>query len=266
MKSTETETISKKSYMEIVLKNHRILVTGASRGIGKAIAKQLSQSGAEVLIHFNKNEEEAHKLQSELPNPSHLVPRDLSQLELVKGWIPNLIKNHGKIDAVVNNAGIAISVPDDANTDIWTDAWLKTMNVNINAVAIISKEFIEHAKKTKNGRIVNISSRAAFRGDTPDYLAYAASKSALVAYTRSIARYYGKDGIVAFLIAPGFTRTDMAKEILEQYGEDYALNDIALNNLTEPKDIAPMVTLLCSGMADHATGSTIDMNAGSYVH
>jgi NAD(P)-dependent dehydrogenase (short-subunit alcohol dehydrogenase family) len=210
--------------------------------------------------------EEAKKVQDRLPNPSHLVPCDLSNLELVKGWIPELTKIYGKIDTVVNNAGIALSVADDANTDIWTNAWLKTMDVNMNSLAIICKEFLEHAKKNKNGRIINISSRAAFRGDTPDYLAYGASKAAIVSFTRSIARYYGKEGIKAFIIAPGFTRTDMAQEFMDQYGEEYALNDIALNQLTEPKDIAPMVTLLCSGLADHATGSTIDINAGSYVH
>ncbi|MFD2034106.1 SDR family NAD(P)-dependent oxidoreductase [Belliella marina] len=252
--------------MNISLRNHRILVTGASRGIGRAIAEQLSASGAEVLIHFNKNLEEAKSLQADLPNISHLVPNDLSNLEMVKGWIPELIKAYGPIDTIVNNAGIAISTPDDTETDEWTNAWLKTMDVNINALAIISKEFIAHAKSRNNGRIINISSRAAFRGDTPDYLAYAASKAAIVSYTKSIARYYGKEGIKAFVIAPGFTRTDMAKNFMDQYGEGYALNDIALKKLTEPKDIAPMVTLLCSGLADHATGCTIDINAGSYVH
>ena len=252
--------------MNINLNSQRILITGASRGIGRGIAEQLSASGAEVLIHFNQNVAEAKSLQETLKNPSHLVPCDLSSLELVKGWIPELITTYGKIDAIVNNAGIAISVSDNAPIDEWTQAWLKTMDVNINALAIICKEFIEHARENKNGRIVNISSRAAFRGDTPDYLAYAASKAAIVSYTRSIARYYGKEGIKAFIIAPGFTRTDMAQEFMDQYGEAYALNDIALNELTEPKDIAPMVTLLCSGLADHATGCTIDINAGSYVH
>ncbi len=252
--------------MEISLKNQRILVTGASRGIGKGIAEQLSKSGAEVLIHFNKNLDEARKLKEQLPNPSHLVPCDLSNVELVKGWVPELVKVYGKIDSVINNAGIAISVADDADIDVWTNAWLKTMDVNINAMGIICKEFIEHARKNKNGRIINVSSRAAFRGDTPDFLAYAASKAAIVSLTRSIARYYGKEGIKAFIIAPGFTRTDMARDFMDQYGEEFALHDIALNQLTEPKDIAPMVTLLCSGLADHATGSTIDINAGSYVH
>jgi NAD(P)-dependent dehydrogenase (short-subunit alcohol dehydrogenase family) len=252
--------------MNINLKSQRILVTGASRGIGRAIAEQLSASGAEVILHFNSNMEAARSLQESLPNPAHLAPCDLSNLEMVKGWLPELIEKHGKIDAIVNNAGMAISVQDNATTEEWTQAWLKTMNVNINALAIICKEFIEHARIHKSGRIVNISSRAAFRGDTPDYLAYAASKAAIVSYTRSIARYYGKEGIKAFIIAPGFTRTDMAQDFMDQYGEAYALNDIALNELTEPKDIAPMVTLLCSGMADHATGTTIDINAGSYVH
>lgn len=252
--------------MNIELKNQRILVTGASRGIGRAISEQLSNSGAEVLIHFNNNLEQAKSLQLSLPNPSHLVPCDLSNLKLVSGWIPELVNTYGKIDAVVNNAGIAIGVADNAPTPEWLEVWEKTMDVNINALAIISKEFIEHARKNKNGRLVNISSRAAFRGDTPDYLAYAASKAAIVSYTRSIARYYGKEGIKAFIIAPGFTRTDMAQDFMDQYGEEYALNDIALNELTKPQDIAPMVTMLCSGLADHATGCTIDINAGSYVH
>lgn len=252
--------------MQINLINQRILVTGASRGIGRAIATQLSESGAEVLIHYNKNLEEARKLQSNLKNTSHLVQVDLSDLSQVVGWIPKLVEMFGNIDAVVNNAGIAISSPDDSSTLEWLSAWQQTMDVNTTSLAIICKEFLEHAQKNKNGRIINISSRAAFRGDTKDYLAYGASKAAIVSLTRSIARYYGKEGIKAFLIAPGFTRTDMAQDFFDQYGEAYALNDIALNQLTEPKDIAPIVTFLCSGLADHSTGCTIDINAGSYVH
>jgi NAD(P)-dependent dehydrogenase (short-subunit alcohol dehydrogenase family) len=252
--------------MQINLINQRILVTGASRGIGRAIARQLSESGAEVLIHYNKNLEEARNLQSSLKNTSYLVQVDLSDLSQVVGWIPRLVEKYGKIDAVINNAGIAISSPDDSATLDWLSAWQKTMDVNTTSLAIICKEFLEHALQNKNGRIINISSRAAFRGDTRDYLAYAASKGAIVSLTRSIARYYGKEGIKSFLIAPGFTRTDMAQDFFDQYGEAYALNDIALPQLTEPKDIAPIVTLLCSGLADHATGCTIDINAASYVH
>ena len=251
--------------MNISLKNQRILVTGASRGIGRAIAKQLSLSGAEVIIHYNTNVEEAEKLKNELENISFTAACNLSNAEAVSGFIPSLVEKYGPISALVNNAGISPSAADSLPTNEWIKVWEQTFAVNTRAVGILCKEFIEHAKTQQNCRIVNISSRAAFRGDTTDYLAYAASKGAIVSLTRSIARHYGKQGIKAFLIAPGFTRTDMANAILEEYGEDFALNDIALNELTTPEDIAPMVTLLCSGLADHATGTSIDINAGSYV-
>ena len=252
--------------MNISLKNQRILVTGASRGIGRAIAKQLSESGAEVIIHFNQNSEEAEKLKNQLANPAFIESCDLSDINQVIGFIPMLVEKYGAISGLVNNAGISRSAPDSLQTETWVKVWQETIQVNTTALGILCKEFVDHALKNQNGRIVNISSRAAFRGDTTDYIAYAASKGAVISLTRSIARHYGKQGIKAFLIAPGFTRTDMAEEILSAYGEDFALNDIALRELTRPEDIAPMVTLLCSGLADHATGASIDINAGSYVH
>ncbi|MFC3416495.1 SDR family NAD(P)-dependent oxidoreductase [Algoriphagus hitonicola] len=251
--------------MNISLKNQRILVTGASRGIGKAIARQLSESGAEVIIHYNSNRFEAEKLLGQLKNPAFIEPCDLSQSREVVGFIPKLTEKYGPLTGLVNNAGISPAAPDSLPTSEWLDIWEKTMTVNATAVGILCKEFVDQAKIQNEGRIVTISSRAAFRGDTTDYLAYSASKGALVSLTRSIARHYGKQGIKAFLVAPGFTRTDMATKILAEYGEEFALNDIALNELTTPEDIAPMVTLLCSGLADHATGTSIDINAGSYV-
>lgn len=251
--------------MNISLKNQRILVTGASRGIGRAIARQLSESGAEVIIHYNSNKSEAESLLAQLKNPAYLASCDLSQPSEVVGFIPRLVDEYGPLTGLVNNAGISPSAPDTLPTSEWLEIWDQVMAVNATAVGILCKEFVDQAKPQENGRIVMISSRAAFRGDTTDYLAYAASKGALVSLTRSIARHYGKIGIKAFLIAPGFTRTDMANEILSEYGEDFALKDIALKELTMPEDIAPMVTLLCSGLADHATGTSIDINAGSYV-
>ena len=251
--------------MNISLQNQRILVTGASRGIGRAVAKQLSESGAEVIIHCNKNTGEAEKLKEELENRSVVETCDLSDPDQVMGFIPRLVSKYGRISAIINNAGIARSASDELPTGQWLEIWNETILVNTTALAILCKEFIDQAKIHQNGRIINIASRAAFRGDTTDYLAYAASKGAVVSLTRSIARHYGKQGIKAFIVAPGFTRTDMANEILSEYGEEFALNDIALKELTRPEDIAPMVALLCSGLADHATGTSIDINAGSYV-
>lgn len=252
--------------MNISLENQCILVTGASRGIGRAVAKQLSESGAEVIIHFNKNEDAAIELQSILPKSSYLAQCDLANPKEVVGFIPRLCEKYGKLTAIVNNAGVSISAPDTLKTEEWLDIWQRTIDINATSLGILCKEFIDQARKLGGGRVINISSRAAFRGDTTDYIAYAASKGAVVSLTRTIARHYGKEGIKAFLIAPGFTRTDMANEILSEYGEGFALNDIALPKLTEPEDLAPMITLLCSGLADHATGASIDINAGSYVH
>jgi NAD(P)-dependent dehydrogenase (short-subunit alcohol dehydrogenase family) len=149
----------------------------------------------------------------------------------------------------------------------WTDDWLKTMDVNVNAVGLLCKRsIVQFQKQEDGGRIVNIPSRAAFRGDTADYLAYATSKGAVVSLTKSIARAFGKQNIKAFTVAPGFVRTDMAQQFIDQYGEDFALSDIALTKLTEPEDVAPTIAMLLSGLMDHATGTTIDINAGSYVH
>jgi NAD(P)-dependent dehydrogenase (short-subunit alcohol dehydrogenase family) len=170
----------------------------------------------------------------------------------------------GGINLLVNNAAVAISSSMDKNDDTWVEDWERTMRVNLTAPALLTREAI----RTVGGRglrIVFVGSRAAFRGDTPDYLAYAASKGGLTSLARSIARGYGKQGVKSFVVAPGFTRTEMAEDFIRAYGEDYAMKDIALERMTEPRDIAPLVVFLASGLADHATGTSIDVNAASYV-
>jgi NAD(P)-dependent dehydrogenase (short-subunit alcohol dehydrogenase family) len=138
------------------------------------------------------------------------------------------------------------------------------MRINLEASAILSREAIQ-AARGRDLRIVYIGSRAAFRGDTPDYLAYAASKGGLNSLARSIARGFGKEGVKSFVVSPGFTRTEMADDFIRAYGEEYAMKDIALDRMTEPGDIAPLVVFLASGLADHCTGASIDVNAASYV-
>ena len=173
----------------------------------------------------------------------------------------------GHLDVLVNNAGIALSSDITGPDDDWINIWNKTMDVNLNATGFICKKVIQHfLKQDKGGKIINISSRAAFRGDTENYMDYAASKAGMVALTRSIATAFGKRGVVAFTIAPGFVQTEMAQQFFDQYGKEAALNQIALNKLTSPEDVAPFVGFLASGLADHATGGTFDINAGSYVH
>ena len=252
--------------MKIDLNGKVVLVTGASRGIGEAIAQGMSEAGAKVAVHYYSNRGKAEKVISSLNSDCFAFQANLGNANEVINLFEQVVEHYGKIDCLVNNAGIAIeSAPSDDNAT-WIAAWQETMNVNLLASGILCKLSIAHFLENGGGRIINISSRAAFRGDTQDYLSYAASKGGMVALTRSIARGYGKQNIKAFTIAPGFVRTDMAKEIMEVYGEEFALNDIALPSLTEPKDLAPTIVLLASGMADHSTGCTIDINAGSYVH
>jgi NAD(P)-dependent dehydrogenase (short-subunit alcohol dehydrogenase family) len=242
--------------MNIDLKNTRALVTGASRGIGKAIAQALVDSGARVVVSSRTNGAPlagSVALTADLGNPNECI--DLFQ------------RAHdalGGIDLLVNNAGIAIASPLEAGIEAWVADWESTMRVNLTASALLTREAIRAAGGS-GLRIVYLASRAAFRGDTPDYLAYAASKGGMVALSRSIARGFGKQGVKSFVIAPGFTRTEMAEDFIREYGEDYAMKDIALDRMTEPRDIAPLVVFLASGLADHCTGTSIDVNAASYV-
>lgn len=252
--------------MQINLKNKNILITGASRGIGKSIAELLVACGANVALQYNQNKNRADKVKKILGPKATFYQCDFSDGLEVGSFFNKVEKDFKKIDVIINNAGVAIN-SNPAKDDIsWINDWLQTMDINLNSVALLCKKAIAHFKKTSGGIIINISSRAAFRGDTKDYMAYAASKAGVVGLTRSIARAYGKDGIKAFLVAPGFVRTEMAQDFIDEYGEDYAMNDLALDQMTEPKDIAQFVAFLASGLANHATGGTFDINAGSYVH
>jgi 3-oxoacyl-[acyl-carrier protein] reductase len=251
--------------MKIDLSGQSILVTGASRGIGAEIARQLGKSGARVALHYGRSQDEAETLARGIGNGAATFQADLEKPDDAAALWQKVTSQFGRIHALVNNAGIAIESDLSAPTEEWLSDWQRTMAVNLTATGLLCRAAIGHFQSCGGGRIINMASRAAFRGDQPDYLAYAASKAGIVALTRSIARGLGKSGIKAFAVAPGFTRTEMAAAFIERYGEQYALGDIALDRLTEPGDIAPLVVFLVSGLCDHATGTTIDINAASYV-
>ena len=252
--------------MYINLSGLNILVTGASKGIGKAVATKLAEAGATIAIHYNKNVREAENLAHVLGNDSSVFQADLSTSDGVIKLFEQVVGRYGSLEILVNNAGVAHSSPIESSDEEWLNIWDTTVNVNMKAAALLCKKAANHFLSRKaNGRIINITSRAAHRGDTPEYMAYAASKAGMASLIKSLARAYGKNGIKAFNVAPGFVRTDMAKSFITQYGKEHALKDLSLESLTEPKDIAPLVTFLASGMADHSTGATFDLNAGSYV-
>ena len=190
---------------------------------------------------------------------------DLADPESCERLFDSVVETWGRLDVLVNNAGVALRIPVEAATDEWRRGWDLTMAINLRAVELLCRRAVLHFRQHGGGRIINIASRAAFRGDTAEYTTYAASKGGVVSLTRSIARAFGKDGVSAFVVAPGFVRTDMAQDAIDEYGEEFVTRDLALNRLTEPADLAPLVVLLASGLADHATGTSIDVNAGSYV-
>jgi NAD(P)-dependent dehydrogenase (short-subunit alcohol dehydrogenase family) len=251
--------------MQIDLSGMNVLVTGAGRGIGRAIAAEMMRSGAAVCVHYNRDREAAESVAREFEGRAEVLQADLSDAVACARLLEGAIDALGGIDVLVNNAGVAVSSPLNEPLEVCADAWRFTLAVNLVAAGILSREAIRHFESRGGGRIIHVASRAAFRGDTPDYLAYAASKGGMVALSRSIARGYGRIGVKSFVIAPGFTRTEMAQEFIEQYGEEMAMKDMVLDRMTEPGDIAPLAVFLASGLADHATGTSIDVNAGSYV-
>lgn len=252
--------------MQIDLTGRVVLVTGASRGIGRAVASHLASAGATVAAHYHRNAAAAEALVSEMGNNAGAFEADLTSVEACVDLFDAVQQEFGHLDILINNAGVAHLIREEASVDEWNNLWTHTLNVNARATALLCRLALRLFVARGGGRIINVASRAAFRGDTAEYAAYAASKGAVVALTRSIARAYGKQGIVAFVVAPGFVRTDMAQDSIDAYGEQFVVDDLALRYLTEPHDVAPMITLLASGLADHATGATIDINAGSYVH
>ena len=247
----------------------KILITGSSNGIGFQLSKDLLNEGHKVVLHYNSDNSKIKKLILNHKTNCEMVQADLSKENGADDLFNKTNKLIGFPDAIINNAGIAESAPINQKTIDWAKNFDRTISVNLKSPSVISKLFIEKKRKEKikkKLRIINIASRAAFRGEVEDFISYACSKGGLVSLTKTIARSFGKThNTLAFTIAPGFVNTEMAQSFIKENGEDLVKKGIQLNRLTEPKDISPVISLICSGKMDHSTGSTIDINAGSYL-
>ena len=251
---------------ELPLSGQNILVTGASQGIGLAIAELLLEQGAKVGLHYRSTAASVERLSNKYGKErAFAIHADLEEKEGAKSLMDRTLENFQHLDSIVVNAGVFLPHHIDSPLEKWMEIWDRTIQVNLTASAIITKQVLEHFKERWQGRIIYIGSRAAFRGETEEYLAYAASKGGLTSIGKTVARSFGKYNIKSFVIAPGFTRTQMALDAISKIGEEKILENLALNSLTTPDDVAPLVAFMCSGKMDHATGTTIDLNAGSHI-
>ena len=250
----------------IDLKGKTVLVTGGSRGIGEAIVRAVATAGANILLHYGRSRAAAETIQKAVgPKLCHLLQADLGEAGAPADLWRAATAATTRIDVVVNNAGIFEPVSVDAPAEVWNHAWERVLRVNLQAPADLCKLAILHFRAHGGGKIINIASRAAHRGDAPDQWPYAASKGALVALTKTIARGYAKDNVLAFAIAPGFTETDMAYTGLDEDGIKKILSDIPLGSMASPEECGALAAFLCSDQVRHLTGATFDINGASYV-
>jgi NAD(P)-dependent dehydrogenase (short-subunit alcohol dehydrogenase family) len=242
-----------------------ILVTGTSRGIGKAIVEAL---GAHRVVGHSSAGGEGR------------IAADLSRPGAAEAlWGEALERLGGRIDVLVNNAGVFAANPVDAPAGAWVDEWERTMRINLTASAELCRLAVRHfresgggatpqsdtARGPRGGRIVNIASRAAYRGDSPQHWHYAASKAGMVGMTKSIARGYAGDNILAFAVCPGFTASEMIEDYMSSRGGQQILADIPLGRVATAAEVAETVRWLAADAPPSATGAVIDVNGASFV-
>ena len=231
-----------------------IFITGASRGIGGATYELLKKTGHKVVGHSTKGSDVL--VAGDLSDPG--APRNI--------WDTAMDELDGHIDVLVNNAGIYEGVADNVSDDEWHAAWGQTLTINLQASADLSRLAVSHfLDRGGTGRIVNVASRAAFRGDSPQHWHYAASKGAILSMTRTIARGYASDNILCFAVAPGFTVSEMTEEYLAGRGGAKIVADIPLGRVATTDEVAEVIRWLAIDAPASATGSCIDVNGASYV-
>ena len=238
------------------------LVTGASRGIGKSITKSLLKEDFDVLGTARSSDFPKEFTQHDNFESLYV---DLGDPIAIETKLKPIFEREQVPNVLVNNAGVFMESGFENDDESWLEKWDQTMQVNLRAPAILSKWALNRWVKEGEGFLINISSRAAYRGDTQEYSAYAASKGGLVAFTKSVARDFGEHGISAYSIAPGFIKTDMAMDSIDVYGEDYLTEGMAFDEITSPDEVGELVAFLASGKVPHMTGSTFHINGGSYM-
>lgn len=243
-----------------------VLVTGASRGIGHAIATAFAAAGARVALHSRQSTGALNQLCAALPGNGHgVVEADLADPEAVRQMVEQAIDHLGHLDILVNNAGIYAEHPlDQTSYADWQAIWQQTLSVNLLGAVNTAYCVAQHMMQRQQGRIIHITSRGAFRGE-PTATAYGASKAGLNAFSQSLAQHLAPYNIYVMAVAPGFVETDMARPILESSAGEGIRRQSPLNRVARPEEVAHTVLFLASDGAEFLTGGIVDINGASYL-
>lgn len=249
--------------MDLDLRNKVALVTGGSRGLGRAVCLGLAQEGARVMVNYRRDPQLAQdvvrQIRAECGVDAACVPGDVSVSADVTRMFDQCQQELGPLDILVNNAGVW---PQAYVKDLSEEAWDRTLAVNLKGAFLTCREAVRRwLAQGRRGRIVNVSSQAAFTGATTGHADYAASKAALVNFTVSLAREVASQGIFVNAVAPGMMDTEMAQEALEKHRAKY-LQRTPLGRIGEPAEIARVIVFFASDAASYTTGATIDVSGG----
>ncbi len=243
-----------------------VLITGSSRGIGSATALAFAEKGAKVAVHYSSNQTAGQQTLDQLPGERHLlVQADVANAAEVEAMVNQVHTKWGRLDVLVNNAGIFSPHPiDEVSYEEWQESWLTTMQVNLLGAANVCYCAAEKMIHQGGGRIINVSSRGAFRGE-PDHPAYGASKAGMNAMSQSLAKKLGKYNIGVYAIAPGFVATDMAQPTLDGPAGAVIKSESPYNRVAKPEEIAHAILFYASEKAAFMTGGIMDVNGASYL-
>lgn len=246
--------------------NRAVLVTGASRGIGRAIAEAFAQAGDRVAVHHRSSPDLAAELLASLPGGGHVVVQaDLADAGAVRQMVDAAADQLGGLDVLVNNAANFTPHPvTETSYEDWQQAWQHTIGVNLIGTANVTWCAVRHMIAAGGGRIVNVSSRGAFRGE-PRQPAYGASKAGLNALGQSLAVALAPHNITVAAVAPGFVQTDMAASHLQGPSGEAIRAQSPFGRVARPEEIAAAVLYLASPQAEWASGAILDLNGASYL-
>jgi len=246
--------------------NKVVLITGAAQGIGRAIAQQFAEQGARVIIHCRSNREEAEKTLASLNGDGHtIVQADITSADEARAMVETVVRDFGRLDILVNNAAIFELHPiATVSYDDWQRAWQNTINTNLIGTANVSFCAAQQMIKQGGGRIVNVSSRGAFRGE-PDAPAYGASKAGLNAMSQSLAQALAPHNVFVYVVAPGFVDTERVAWKVHGAEGDAIRNQSPLKRVARPDEVARTVLFLASEGTDFLTGCIVDVNGASYL-